>query len=85
MTVPLLRLLLIAAMACTAAAQTKLLRFPDIHEDKIVFSYAGDLWLSPATGGTAKRLTAHPGLEPAQHQVPARRPVDRLHRTVRRR
>ena len=25
--------------------------------------YAGDLWLAPATGGTATRLTAHPGLE----------------------
>ena len=25
-------------------AQTKLLRFPDLHGDTIVFSYAGDLW-----------------------------------------
>jgi tricorn protease len=42
---------------------TKLLRFPDIHEDLIVFTYAGDLWLVRTTGGTAARLTAHPGLE----------------------
>ena len=27
-----------------ASAQTKLLRFPDIHKDKVVFTYAGDLW-----------------------------------------
>jgi len=46
-----------------ANAQTKLLRFPDIQGDQVVFAYAGDLWLAPATGGTAIRLTAHPGLE----------------------
>jgi len=44
-------------------AQTKLLRFPDIHGDKLVFTYAGDLWTAPARGGTAARLTAHPGEE----------------------
>ena len=46
-----------------AAAQTKLLRFPDIHGDRVVFTHAGDLWVAPAAGGTATRLTAHPGLE----------------------
>jgi tricorn protease len=46
-----------------ASAQTKLLRFPDIYKDKVVFTYAGDLWVAPTTGGTATRLTAHPGLE----------------------
>ena len=46
-----------------ASAQTKLLRFPDIHADKVAFTYGGDLWTAPAAGGTAVRLTAHPGLE----------------------
>ncbi|MEW6336690.1 MAG: S41 family peptidase [Acidobacteriota bacterium] len=46
-----------------AIAQTKLLRFPDIHDKTVVFSYAGDLWTAPAGGGSATRLTAHPGLE----------------------
>ena len=50
-------------LALSAAAQTKLLRFPDIHGDKVVFTYGGDLWTAPAAGGTATRLTAHPGLE----------------------
>jgi tricorn protease len=46
-----------------ADAHTKLLRFPDLHGDKVVFTYAGDLWTAPAGGGLAARLTAHPGLE----------------------
>ncbi len=49
--------------AATVSAQTKLLRFPDIHGDKVVFTYAGDLWTAAASGGAAARLTAHPGLE----------------------
>ncbi|HVR98571.1 MAG TPA: S41 family peptidase [Thermoanaerobaculia bacterium] len=59
-------LLFFAALALgvtEASAQTRLLRFPDIHKDKVVFTYAGDLWLAPAAGGTATRLTAHPGIE----------------------
>ncbi|NEZ04038.1 peptidase S41 [Wenzhouxiangella sp. XN201] len=55
--------LLLALLAGLAVAQTKLLRFPDIHGDHVVFSYGGDLWSAPAAGGTAWRLTAHPGLE----------------------
>src|SRR6516225_1446597 len=53
------------ALAFTARcnAQTKLLRFPDIHGDKVVFTYAGDLWLASTSGGLATRLTAHPGME----------------------
>lgn len=60
------RAALLAAIIClpsVASAQTKLLRFPDIHGDKVVFTYGGDLWTAPVTGGTATRLTAHPGVE----------------------
>lgn len=45
------------------AAGTKLLRFPDVHSDRVVFSYGGDLWRVRANGGVAVRLTAHPGQE----------------------
>jgi tricorn protease len=44
-------------------AQTKLLRFPDIHDNRLVFTYGGDLWLASTAGGIASRLTAHPGVE----------------------
>ncbi|HEY0458234.1 MAG TPA: S41 family peptidase [Pyrinomonadaceae bacterium] len=44
-------------------AQTKLLRFPDVYGERVAFTYASDLWTAPASGGTATRLTAHPGME----------------------
>ena len=56
-------LIFICLAISTAAAQTKLLRFPDIYGDRVVFSYASDLWTASASGGTATRLTAHPGME----------------------
>ena len=62
-TLSLLVLIFIVATAAPAHAQTRLLRFPDIHDSQVVFCYAGDLWLAPAEGGTATRLTAHPGVE----------------------
>jgi tricorn protease len=54
---------LLLSSAAAQAAGTKLLRFPNIWHDKIVFSYAGDLWAVGAQGGTATRLTSNPGLE----------------------
>ncbi|MEM1246297.1 MAG: S41 family peptidase [Acidobacteriota bacterium] len=54
---------LLLGIALPASAQTRLLRFPDLHEDRLVFTYAGDLWIAPAVGGTARRLTTHPGEE----------------------
>ena len=54
---------LFSLLISPALAQTKLLRFPDIHGDQVVFTYGGDLWTAKATGGTAVRLTAHPGIE----------------------
>jgi tricorn protease len=64
---PNYRLLILAAVVCAASAsafgQTKLLRYPDLHGDKVVFSYGGDLWTASTAGGLATRITAHPGLE----------------------
>lgn len=56
----------VAAALCYATgatAGTKLLRFPDIRQDRVVFSYAGDLWTVGTQGGTAVRLTSKPGVE----------------------
>ena len=46
-----------------AKDEARLLRFPAIHEDTIVFTYAGDLYSVPSTGGVARKLTNHDGFE----------------------
>jgi tricorn protease len=64
-------LLALLTVAVSASAQSgdgalhdaRLLRFPDIHEGTIAFSYAGDIWTVPAAGGRAQRLTTGDGLE----------------------
>ena len=45
----------------TAAGTPLLMRYPDVHEDKLVFSCAGNLWTASVRGGQAKRLTTGPG------------------------
>ncbi|MCM1028146.1 MAG: PDZ domain-containing protein [Pseudoflavonifractor sp.] len=54
-----------AALAAPTAAdsQARLLRFPAINGSTIVFSYGGDLYSVPVTGGRASRLTSHEGNE----------------------
>lgn len=46
-----------------AVNDARLLRSPDIYGDKIVFAYGSDLWMVSAKGGTAVKLTSHPGME----------------------
>lgn len=46
-----------------AAEEARLLRFPAIHGDRIVFSYAGDLFTVSSGGGLARKITSHPGYE----------------------
>ena len=46
-----------------AVDEARLLRFPATNGNEIVFSYAGDLYKVPATGGEARRLTSHVGYE----------------------
>ena len=52
-----------ALLVTSTAGAAGLVRYPDVHEDKIVFTHGGDLWLVSTKGGTARRLTAHPGIE----------------------
>jgi tricorn protease len=56
-------LVLGAGSVSAAPDETRLLRFPAINGDQIVFTYAGDLYTVSASGGTARRLTSHPGFE----------------------
>jgi tricorn protease len=43
--------------------QLALMRFPDIHQDEIVFVHGEDIWKVNANGGVAIRLTIHDGAE----------------------
>ena len=56
-------LAVVLVVSTRGEGQTKLLRFPDVHGDRVVFTYGGDLWLATVEGGVATRLTSHPGLE----------------------
>lgn len=61
----ILSLLALAGLSSVALAadDARLLRFPATNGSEIVFSYAGDLYKVPATGGEAQRLTSHVGYE----------------------
>ena len=47
----------------TAQEEARLLRFPAIYGDQIVFSYAGNLYTVDSSGGIARKLTSHDGYE----------------------
>jgi len=50
-----------AQAAQPATGDTRLLRFPATDGTSVVFSYAGQLYSAPLSGGTARRLTDGPG------------------------
>ena len=58
-------LALVAGIAQSHAQEetARLMRFPAIHGNQIVFSYSGDLYKVEADGGTARRITSHKGYE----------------------
>jgi tricorn protease len=62
---PLFSILIFIASGLSAgvtfANSPGILRFPDVDQTRIVFVYAGDLWMVPKAGGTAVRLTNVPG------------------------
>ncbi|HTY36590.1 MAG TPA: PDZ domain-containing protein [Bacteroidota bacterium] len=64
--------LLTITLAAPAIAQqeARLLRFPAIHGNQIVFTYAGDLYSVPAAGGVARKLTNDVGFEMFAHFSP---------------
>ncbi len=59
----LLILGMLIATGVVAQEQARLLRFPAIHNDQLVFSYGGDLYSVSAEGGMARKITTHEGYE----------------------
>jgi tricorn protease len=60
---PFMLLLLFTGTNILGQSEARILRFPAIHDNEIVFSYAGDLYAVSATGGTARKLTSDNGYE----------------------
>jgi tricorn protease len=54
---------LFGAVLNFAQDETGLLRFPAVRGSQIVFTYAGDLYTVPTSGGVARRLTSDIGFE----------------------
>src|SRR6476646_808064 len=59
------RLVVLAVLAASpaATARTGYYLYPALHGHQIVFESEGDLWTVADSGGTARRLTSHPGAE----------------------
>lgn len=59
----ILFLLMLLCYPLAAQEEARLLRFPAIYDNQIVFTYAGDLFTVAADGGVARKLTNHDGYE----------------------
>ena len=59
----LVMVMTLLAASSAAQAQHHLMRFADVHGDRIVFTYENDLWIVSTEGGDARRLTSDPGAE----------------------
>jgi len=54
---------LVSLFQLSAQEEARLLRFPTVSGDQLVFSYAGDLYTTSINGGIARKLTSHNGYE----------------------
>src|SRR6266513_5640025 len=43
--------------------EAKLMRFPSVHDNRVIFSYGGDLYQVSKSGGLARKLTNDIGYE----------------------
>lgn len=74
-SVTLAALLLLAVATAFGADEARLMRFPTVGGDRVVFSYAGDLYSVSTDGGVARRLTSHIGYELFAHLSPDGRTI----------
>lgn len=72
-------LLWVLAIAFTITAvqgqEARLMRFPAVHNNQVVFTYAGDLYTVDISGGVARKLTTHVGYEMFPHFSPDGRTI----------
>ncbi len=66
---------LFAFVGAAISQETRLLRFPTVNENQVVFSYAGDLYTVSIAGGIARKLTNNVGYEVFPHFSPDGRKI----------
>ena len=59
----LVLLFLVGSAPAALGGTARFVRYPDIPGETIVFTWEGDLFSAPASGGPARRITTHPGNE----------------------
>ena len=52
-------LLPVLALLLQAAPDARLVRYPHVHQNKIAFTYLGDIWTAATDGSDIRRLTVH--------------------------
>ncbi|MDD4847834.1 MAG: PDZ domain-containing protein [Bacteroidales bacterium] len=62
--------LMLTSFVLFAQEEARLMRFPAIYGNQVVFTYAGDLYTVDKTGGAARKLTNHEGFEMFAHFSP---------------
>lgn len=51
--------LLFAGASIAHAGEARLVRYPHVHENKVAFTYMGDIWSADLEGKNVQRLTSH--------------------------
>lgn len=51
------------AQETSKALDARIMRYPDVSQTQIAFTYAGDIWVAPKAGGVAARLSSPRGEE----------------------
>ena len=61
LAVPLMGLFISASglVAQTPAPEARLIRYPHVHQNKVAFTYLGDIWTANTEGSEVRRLTVH--------------------------
>lgn len=59
----ILILLIVTFAGISLAEEARMLRYPDIHGNQIIFVYGSDIWTVSSKGGIARRLTSDDGQE----------------------
>ncbi len=63
---PIMLIIALALLAFHSSAHAitgRLMRYPDMHAETVIFTYEDDLWSVSVQGGPSARLTSHPGME----------------------